>query len=251
MRADHLLEELEIAIRVLPNSMGKQFLVGLSGEAVTLTFLPDKMPLQMSAALGDCVHNLRSALDHVAVAVTAPPIGQGNSGKAYFPTGSDRVAYEGERDRKLMGAPDEALRIIDALKPWTGGGNLLRELHELDVRDKHKLLLPAIAEMHIRSMDVEFSGVRRTITGNDVRSVADGKNFIIEIPCPGIANAAEFKLTKSLKADFSIKFDSDQPCAGQLVLPTLQKMRDVAANLVKECEAAFPGYVSWRLAKRS
>ena len=55
LRADHLLEELEIAIRVLPQTIGKQFLIGTSDETVNITFLSDRMPLQLSAALGDCV----------------------------------------------------------------------------------------------------------------------------------------------------------------------------------------------------
>ncbi|KCZ53212.1 hypothetical protein HY29_17510 [Hyphomonas beringensis] len=247
MRADHLLEELEIAIRVLPQSIGKQFLIGLSGETVHITFLPDQMPLQLSAALGDCVHNIRSAFDHVAVALTAPPIGTGNPNYSGMPTGKDQNAYEGERAKKMKGAPPSALAIIDALEPWRGGRNLVRELHELDIMDKHRLLVPAIAEMHIRSMGAEIRGRPITITGNDVRSVADGQNFVIEIPCPGIKSHTEFKLTNSLKADFSIKFDRDHPCAGELVLPALKRMRATASELLEKCETAFPGVVSWRV----
>lgn len=248
MRADHCLEELENAIRVLPNSMGKQFLIGMSDETVNLTYLPDKMPLQLSAAIGDCIHNLRSAFDHVSVALTAAPIGGGDPIKASFPTGQAENAYKRARDQKMKGAPEKALQIVDALMPWKGGPNLIRELHELDVLDKHRLLVPAVAEMRIRSMGAEFKGMPITITDKDVRSVSDGKNFVINIHCPGITQASEFKLKHSLKAEFSIKFDRDHPCAGELVLPTLRNMRKIAHSLVRECEAAFPGFVSWRLA---
>ena len=246
LRADHLLEELEIAIRVLPQTIGKQFLIGTSDETVNITFLSDRMPLQLSAALGDCVHNIRCVFDHVAVALAAPPIGTGNPNKSSMPTGKSKNAYEGERAKKMKGAPPSALAIVDALEPWRGGCNLVRELHELDIMDKHRLLVPAIAEMHIRSMGAEVRGAPITIPGKDVRSIADGRNFVIEIPCPGIKSHTEFKLTNSLKADFSIKFDRDHPCAGELVLPTLKRIRATASDLVEKCETAFPGVVSWR-----
>lgn len=250
MRADHLLEELEIATRVLPNSTAKQFVVTRSETGVRLIFMPDRMPLQVSAALGDCIHNLRSAFDYIAVALTAPPIGTGNPTGAYFPTGKDRLGYEAARAKRMKGAPDSALRIVDALEPWTGGRNLVRELHDLDIMDKHRLLVPAIAEMHVRSMKAEFKGTPIEITGDHVQSVADGQNFNIEIPCPGIADISEFKLETGLKADFSIKFDRDHPCAGELVLPTLKRMRAVASRLVEDCEVEFPGFVSSRRIRR-
>lgn len=251
MRADHLLEELEIATRVLPKSTGKQFLVTRSQDAVRLIFMPDRMPLQISAALGDCIHNLRSVFDHVAVALTAPPIGSGNPMSAAFPTGKDRQSYETECGRKMKGAPPKALSLIEALEPWRTGHHLVRELHELDVMDKHRLLVPAISEMHIRSMGAKFKGQPIEITSTDVKSVDEGRNFIIDVSCPGITDHSEFKLTSSLNADFSIRFDRDHPCAGELVIPTLRRMRDVAANLVKECEEAFPGFVSWRSMRRN
>lgn len=249
MRAEHHLEELEIAARVLPNDMAQKFVIAVKDDTIRLTFLPERMPLQLSAALGDCIHNLRSAFDHVAVAMTAPPIGSGDPDKASLPTGADKEDYKRNRRDKMRGAPGRALDIIDALEPWGGGKHLLRELHDLDVRDKHKLLVPAIAEMKIRSLQAEYRGSPIEITGKDIRSVADGQNFIAEVKRPGAASADDFRFTGPLTADFEIKFGRNHPCAGMLVIPTLVGMRDAAARLLDECESTFPGYVSWTNAR--
>ena len=59
----------------------------------------------------------------------------------YFPILNSATQYEALKRQKLEGARQETITIIDALKPYKGGNNLLWMLQQLTNIDKHRLLL--------------------------------------------------------------------------------------------------------------
>lgn len=62
----------------------------------------------------------------------------------YFPFAAN--ARELERQIKLKKfdrASTEAVELIKALAPYPGGDDRLRGLHDLDIKDKHQMLIPA------------------------------------------------------------------------------------------------------------
>lgn len=248
MRAEHHLDELMIATRVIPLTMHETFVVGTTNEVVRLIFRPKDMPLQISAAIGDCVHNLRSALDHIAVELTCPPIGQGKPKNTYFPTGINKATYESQRSQKMTNANPQGTALVDNLETWLGGKHLIRELHDLDVADKHKLLVPAWSEMTVNRLSLTVGGEELVVTQSDISSVCNGENFVAEIPCRAGGNA---KVTlDKLDANFSIKFQKGQPCEGMNVLTTLSQLLKTIASFVEQCEQSFPGSLSWRIAAK-
>lgn len=110
-------------------------------------------PVTLAAIVGDVLHNLRSALDHLAYELVV--IGTGNSGPhhhVYFPISEDAARYKDETPRKVKGMRPEAIRAIDAVKPYGGGNDVLWRLHRLDIIDKHRTLL--IVGAHVRSWNV-------------------------------------------------------------------------------------------------
>ena len=50
--------------------------------------------------------------------------------------------------KKIRKLPQAAVQIIHELKPYLGGNNLLWSLHQLDIIDKHRALIP-IATTHL------------------------------------------------------------------------------------------------------
>ena len=90
---------------------------------------------------GDAVHNARSALDHLAWGLV---IRDGGAPTRYtaFPIAKDALAgnkaINGENLKGVRGATREMVR---ALQPWAGGDDKLWRLHQLDIHDKHKLLI--------------------------------------------------------------------------------------------------------------
>ena len=74
------------------------------------------MPMEFAATLGDAIHNIRSALDHAAVVLTTPPLGEGDMRKAHFPTGATLTDFLKAREDKMRGASPDALRMVEQLE---------------------------------------------------------------------------------------------------------------------------------------
>lgn len=93
------------------------------------------MPADFPLVLGDATHNLRVALDvlandAVALSNTIPK-------GVYFPFGKDPAHLEGQINEKLKGATPDTKDLVRSLKPYPGGNDALRALHDLDIQDKH------------------------------------------------------------------------------------------------------------------
>lgn len=102
------------------------------------------VPPHWGAAAGDVIHNLRASLDNVA---TALAVANGTTSKnvlrqTYFPIGVSKEAFEKKLASDLKGASDEAKRIVRLMKPYRGGTEAFRRLHDLDILDKHSHLVP-------------------------------------------------------------------------------------------------------------
>lgn len=100
--------------------------------------------------VGDVLHNLRSAIDHLAFALcVAGPGGraaaEANKRQIHFPvTNGDSNAYKADKTRGLVialakpGVKD----LLDETEPYKGGkGDALRQLGVLNNADKHRLLV--------------------------------------------------------------------------------------------------------------
>lgn len=119
------------------------------------------IPMHWACIVGDIIHNLRSALDLLAVDLARANGHTSNSAikGTYFPISADQEAFErGTWDARLKRfggagvdkikhlAPADRDRIA-ALKPYRGGNDLLWKLHQLEILDKHTLLVPVATAM--------------------------------------------------------------------------------------------------------
>src|SRR5580704_5766723 len=98
--------------------------------------------------VGDAVHNLRAALDHIASAIVIAGR-KDDPAIAYFPLQDTRQSLVKSPDYGLIErvAPDLALEIADVIKPYkTGGDSRFWSLNRLDRMDKHRLLIPTLTE---------------------------------------------------------------------------------------------------------
>lgn len=104
-------------------------------------------PRDWGLLLGDLVHNLRSALDHMVwdLVILNPDSVEPDS-KIEFPIYSDRAQYglPHEAPRKLRGIVPEAVDLIEDAHPYHSPNakrNALWLLRELDIADKYRTLL--------------------------------------------------------------------------------------------------------------
>lgn len=103
-----------------------------------------RFPLRLCVIVGDCLHNLRSCLDHLAWEMAGRPLGR-KAERIEFPIFDDRADYPKAVRRKLAGVPDRAKVIIERLQPYHAfdaaisfGPPLLSVLYHLSNFDKHR-----------------------------------------------------------------------------------------------------------------
>lgn len=99
----------------------------------------EPVPIEVSLVVGDAIHNLRTALDHLACCL-ATANGQSMDDVA-FPFGRDLSAYRNNSSGKIKKLSKRARRFINLLRPYAGGNEYLYLLHRLDLQDKHRTLL--------------------------------------------------------------------------------------------------------------
>jgi hypothetical protein len=158
-RAERHLEELKTEIADYSKIRPYEAIRDVEADPQAYVYrarLREEPPPRIALIVGDFMHNLRSSLDHLAVALS---VGGKWKRKAYFPvavadywqrsieTGeyADKFAAERERWHRYTGGIAEApLAIIKALQPYKSGQDAdthpLRVLHALDNADKHRRL---------------------------------------------------------------------------------------------------------------
>ena len=101
---------------------------------------------ELALIIGDAIHNLRSALDHRVWEIVSPHVPKDGDRKAIqFPvakSGSPEDIKGAFNNRKIDRAPKEVWIALEKIQPYPGGNDDLVLVHDLDVIDKHKLLIP-------------------------------------------------------------------------------------------------------------
>ena len=141
-----LNREVDAALELQPNGVIGQ-IEPKSGDKVYRADLVWQPPREWGLLLGDFVHNLRSALDHMVWdLVLANPNSERPDSDTEFPIYADatRYALKHEAPRKLRGVLSTALDAIEQAQPYHAANptfSPLWALRELDIADKHRTLL--------------------------------------------------------------------------------------------------------------
>jgi hypothetical protein len=162
-------------------------------------------PESMSAVVGDVIHNLRAALDLTACEMVRAA-GQ-NDKDVYFPFSEsadelDNMMFKKHFDRAGAGA----VTLLRSLKPYKDGNAALRVIHDLDIQDKHRALIPQVmgtASPIIRLWDDDRS-YNPTVVGNP-------------------AAASEIKLV----------FPTDNGLHGRELVPTLHELVTLVEGIIE------------------
>jgi hypothetical protein len=117
-----------------------QEVVGASGEAVWRIRRAVTPPARLGALIGDAIHNLRAALDHLAWGLVRSA-GATPTWRTQFPISQNQERFDEWAPRNLKGASPAAVEAVRALAPWQDGNPSLHRLHRLDIADKHRVLL--------------------------------------------------------------------------------------------------------------
>ncbi len=108
---------------------------------------PKKLPARkLALMIGDCVHNMRSALDYLAWELAG---GHVADTETMFPIFDTEAGFKTRGLKRIKRLPTDAKTLIERLQPYNtqfGGHQLaLSAINKIDAADKHKLLTVAIA----------------------------------------------------------------------------------------------------------
>jgi hypothetical protein len=116
--------------------------------------LSDLPTVNWGIIIGDCLHNLRSALNHLACALVIVNGKRGCTKDTEFPVFREADAWDTRKAgaRKTKGMSDDARDLIIGVQPYarsdTPDNDPLWVLHDLNNADKHRVVVPAISAIH-------------------------------------------------------------------------------------------------------
>jgi hypothetical protein len=156
-RAEAHIEEVERAVAdYFGSEPFEHYAVELSGKRSRYEHrlrILRQPPASIALITGDAIHNLRAALDHLAWELVKAS-GRHPSRQTEFPIGRDERRYRQAREQKTSGMRPEMLDILDRLQPYAGGNDALYDVHNLDIIDKHRLVLTAYPRMRYTLVDL-------------------------------------------------------------------------------------------------
>jgi len=250
-RAEEHIRDLELAVKSFLNGPPPPYEVGTkadpqTGELIYHIVSIRPTPFKLAAITGDALQNLRSALDHLVCQLVLA-----NRGKptryTSFPISLGAAKYVSpESRRKVEGVRQEAIKAIDALKPYKGGNDALWHLHQLNNIDKHRLI------MTVGSTNRAHSATPATM--ENVRSRWEGSHPGVPFP-PSVTGFAFFEPSRTLRFPlkagdellrlpidsepnkqmkflFDIAFGESEVVQGQPLLETLHEMAKLVSGIV-------------------
>jgi hypothetical protein len=157
------------------------------------------------AIVGDVVHNLRSALDHLAWQLVEVGIASGETRsqgweKIQFPIAHSFDSYVSMKGRAVEGARREAIEALDRLKPYKGGNDVLWLLRQLDNADKHSFILP-VGKLYIlraKGASVWFQAKDPFFTSLGITQKDQDMEFSRKEPLPEFRISGENALVPTL-----------------------------------------------------
>jgi len=198
-----------------------------------LRFDIDKSPFPFHDAalvVGDALHNLRSALDLLYYGTVVNP-----SNWTRFPIFDtreilvDRIG--GALKKKQITSSVHDL-ILDTVKPYHAGNYTLWALHDLNIRDKHQLLVPVVKLF-------KFYGVRLE---DDKQAPVNGRTFYLMDASSRIRlpDCTTVILKEKGHASGVILFDFGTAFQNESVIPALNGVAEEVTRTIEAFEALRP-----------
>jgi hypothetical protein len=192
------------------------------------------MPLDFPLLLGDAVHNLRAALDLLACDLVR--LNEGDTTKVYWPFSETASGFEmAITKRHVDRASPDVVDIVRSLQSYKGGNDALWGIHDLDITDKHKLLIPVATMAGITDVRLMQGPGVVHMSGIYVTPVHDG-SIVALLPA-----ASNIKVGDEFEAAFKITFGKGQPFARQSVVEILYQLVQTVERIIQRFEVHFVG----------
>jgi len=192
-------------------------------------FDPDRLN-ETAAIVGDVVHNLRSALDHLA-AVAIEQNCSKSTIRTGFPICSNKSDLDAKINVKLSGAPEEFMEFVAQLKPYRDAGDItLANIADLNNLDKHRSLVPSVAVYRLINIIIANRSNASRLEFSASQESKDGKIFISILPI------GDWTISSDNPTGYALKFQGTEFIDGSPVMDTLKIMHSRCLNIVEQAE---------------
>ncbi|MFT6909601.1 MAG: hypothetical protein ACJAS1_006324, partial [Oleiphilaceae bacterium] len=197
-----------------------------------------KIPCVYAPIIGDVIHNLRASLDLLATEAVAKS--GGNPNNVYFPFGNDEAGLdEMIKNRHIDRAGNAVVALVKSFKPYKGGNTLLRALHDLDITDKHKSLIPVAHYAGIKNFQMaNASGPMLSIQDMHCGPIRDGMILMSLPPANNVIVGQSFQ--PSLK--LTLNEEALQNETDQDLIQTLNSLVSLVEDMITQFVTHFESY---------
>ena len=182
----------------------------------------------IALTIGDAVHNLRSALDHLWYQVVLC-CGGTPTKWTRFPVGdagdSLVAILNSALDKKQITIPIVDL-LMAGIKSYQGGNAAIWGLHNLNIRDKHEMLVPALKLMAV--LDVRLEDENHMPIGRGNYYLDESSRIRLRE-----ADGRTVSVKDKGHAAAQILFDIGTPFEGDPVVPTLVRVTKEVERIVE------------------
>lgn len=191
-------------------------------------------PLEKWASIaGECVHALRSALDHTAfelVRHTMP-----SASYSEFPIFKDRGEWKSKGERKLPGVSRKVLAQVKWLQPYRRAEryDALWQLHMLDIIDKHRhlnIVSPLMRRAHFTAVGGKVID-QTTLAGPFVDGTPVARFRMVPDPGSNMYVQTEFA--------FDIAFGEGEVLTNEPVMETLERLLVGTGGIIARFDRFF------------
>jgi hypothetical protein len=196
-------------------------------------------PPVLAAVAGDALQNLRSALDHLAYElVLLGTGGRGPTRHVYFPISDDAAKYKTETPGKVQGMRPEAMKAIDAIKPYGGGNDVLWRLHKLNNVDKHRTLILVGSAYRSANLGAHVSEMMRKLQPDipipkiDAYFRPADRLFPLKVGDELLIDAPDAEESPGMDFQFDVAFGEPGIVEDAPLLEALQEMAGVVADAI-------------------
>ena len=199
------------------------------GYIVCKMRLTKTLPAGISEMVGDCVDNLRAALDHTLYAV-AVAAGTPKPRNAYFPFSSDSSTFEANLKGRCADVPKGIYPLLRSFEPYKGGSEALFALNVVCVANKHKLVIAMGAATLSAGLSVSGTGFVEMPYPAPVWDSAKNEMELMTLG-PGAKFNGDFNFANY------VAFGEIEGVAGKNAVPVLHQFVDMVETIVSEIEA--------------
>jgi len=190
-----------------------------TGEHVLRVYVAEQPPIELSLLVGDCVHNMRAALDHIVYQLASnfiESLSDSQAKSVEFPIFSDADRFAQRGLTRLKYIAPAARSLIEEMQPYNGGDwEHLSLLHDLDRIDKHRQLNLSVAASEGFEFDCGKEGRPEMRVLNPPGGPIEGYADLVRFRCvPKVGSKGEMKPNAS--ATFQVAL-SDGPPAWSVV----------------------------------